>query len=173
MVMVLGGMAPLFLLLAIRGNTLLPEWWSEVVFISFAVVPNALMGFRFLIAKRDKDERPLVVGSSQDHRAHLITYLFAMLLPFYRQEFSAVREMAALGVALVFIVFLFWHLHLHYINIIFAVRGYRVFTISPLGSNNPYEGKDDFVLITKRQNLSSGEQVVAIRMTDSVYWEQR
>ena len=51
-------------------------------------------------------------------------YLFAMLLPFYSQDLGSWRYLGASFAALAFIVFLFWHLNLHYMNLLFAALGF-------------------------------------------------
>ena len=73
--------------------------------------------------------------------------------------------------ALTFIVFLFWRLNLHYMNLFFALLNYRVFTVSPPKDNNPHTGREPFVLITRRQSLSPGDHCVAYRLSDTVYLE--
>lgn len=118
-------------------------------------------------------KRELVVGSAEDHRDHLLVYLFAMLLPFYPIDTGTWRDFAALLSALSFVVFLFWHLNLHYMNLIFAIGGYHVFTISPPEDGNPLSGRMTQVLITPRVSLVSGEHIVAYRLSDTVYFEAR
>jgi hypothetical protein len=113
----------------------------------------------------------MVVGSAEDHRDHLLVYLFAMLLPFYAVDLATWRDIAAVLVALGFIIFLFWHLNLHYMNILFAVFGYRVFTVSPPTDDNPLSGKSPQVLITQRSTISPGERLVVYRLSDTVYIE--
>jgi hypothetical protein len=81
------------------------------------------------------------------------------------------RDLAALLVALGFIVFLFWHLNLHYMNVLFAALGYRVFTIYPPSDGNPLSGKISQVLITRRVDLSTGQHVIAYRLSDTVFFE--
>ena len=120
---------------------------------------------------RLQELRELVVGTAEDHRDHLLVYLFAMLLPFYSLEFATWRDLAAMIAALGFIVFLFWHLNLHYMNLLFAVLGYRVFTISPPRDGNPLSGKLSLVLITRRTAVPAGERLIAYRLSDTVYLE--
>jgi len=98
-------------------------------------------------------------------------YLFAMLLPFYSIDLRTWRDLAAMLAALGFIIFLFWHLNLHYMNILFAARGYRVFTVYPMADGNPLSGKTTQVLITRRVTVSPGERLVAYRLSDTVYLE--
>jgi hypothetical protein len=96
-----------------------------------------------------------------------------MLLPFYPIDTGTWRDLAALLAALGFVVFLFWHLNLHYMNLLFAIRGYRVFTISPATDDNPLSGRTTQVLITPRVSILSGEHIVAYRLSDTVYFEVR
>jgi hypothetical protein len=79
------------------------------------------------------------------------------------------RYFASSLAALAFIVFLFWHLNLHYMNLLFAALGYRVFTVYPPDDNNPLSGKGSLALITRRVTLSAGERLVAYRLSDTVY----
>ena len=94
-----------------------------------------------------------------------------MLLPFYTVNLRDCREFAATLLALLFILFLFWHLNLHYMNLLFAIKGYRVFTVTPdptdrIGSPAP------FVILTKRIALPEREQIKAYRLSDTVFIEK-
>jgi len=100
-------------------------------------------------------------------------YLFATLLPFYREEIANYRDLLAMCAALGLIVFLFWRLNLHYLNLFFAIARYQVFTVSPPADENPYTGKESFVLITQRRQLREGEKFVAFRLSDAVYLERQ
>jgi hypothetical protein len=135
------------------------------------IVPNVFLWLRIRVAKKLQDKRDLVIGSAENHRDHLLVYLFAMLMPLYPIDTGTWRDLAALLSALAFIVFLFWHLNLHYMNLIFAIRGYRVFTVSPPRDANTLSGKDSQVLITPRVTLLSGERIIAYRLSDTVYFE--
>lgn len=169
--MVLSGLSPLFVLLAIRGNDLVPDRWFTAGCVLIALLPTAFLCLRINRARSRKDVRALTAGATEDHRSHVLVYLFAILLPFYRQELDSVRDFAAMLVALAFIVFLFWRLNLHYMNLFFALLNYRVFTVSPPQDNNPHTGREPFVLITRRRSLSLGDQFVAYRLSDTVYLE--
>lgn len=169
--MVLSSISPLFILWAIRGNNLIPDLYFSGFCVIIVVVPNVLLLWRERTAVKLKEKSEKVVGSAEDHREHVLVYLFAMLLPFYTVNLSAWREMAATLVALAFIVFLFWHLNLHYMNLIFAARGYRVFTVYPPEGDNPIAGRNSFVVITNRSTLKKGERLVLHRFSDTVYME--
>jgi hypothetical protein len=171
LLMVLSSVSPLFILWAIRGNRLVPDRYFVGFCALMVVVPNAFLWLRIRTAKKQSDKRELVVGKADDHRDHILVYLFAMLLPFYSEDLGSWRDLGATVAALAFIVFLFWHLNLHYMNLVFAALGYRVFTVYPPADGNPLTGKSRQALITRRVSLASGDRVVAYRLSDTVYLE--
>lgn len=171
LLMVLSSISPLFILWAIRGSSLIPDRWF-IGFCAFMVlVPNAFLWLRIRTAKKQADKRELTVGAADDHRDHILVYLFAMLLPFYSEAIGTWRDLGATVAALAFIVFLFWHLNLHYMNLLFAALGFRVFTVSAQADGNPLSGKTKQALITRRVSLASGDRIVAYRLSDTVYLE--
>lgn len=171
LLMVLSSISPLFILWAIRGNGLVPDRWFIRFCALMVVVPNAFLWLRIRTAKQQADRRELTVGTADDHRDHILVYLFAMLLPFYSEDLGSWRDLGATVAALAFIVFLFWHLNLHYMNLLFAALGYRVFTVYPPADGNPLTGKTRQAVITRRVSLASGDRIVAYRLSDTVYLE--
>jgi hypothetical protein len=171
LLMVLSSISPLFILWAIRGNSLIPDRYFIGFCALMVVAPNAFLWLRIRTAKRHADKRGLTVGTADDHRDHILVYLFAMLLPFYSEDLGSWRYLGASFAALAFIVFLFWHLNLHYMNLVFAALGYRVFTVYPPADGNPLTGKIRQALITRRVSLVSGDRIVAYRLSDMVYLE--
>ena len=170
--MVLSSLAPLFVLMAIRGNSLIPEVYFGATCLGFAVLPSLFLWCRVRTAIRDDDVQALRTGPTEDHRSHVLVYLFATLLPFYREEISSCRDLLAMCVALGLIVFLFWRLNLHYMNLFFAAAGYQVYTVSPPDDGNPHTRRERFVLITRRAQLEEAQRVHAYRLSDSVYLEK-
>jgi hypothetical protein len=173
LLMVLSSISPLFILWAIRGSKLVPDSYLLSFCAVMVILPNLFLWLRIRAAKKQQLQRELVVGSAEDHRDHLLVYLFAMLLPFYPIDTGTWRDFAALISALAFVVFLFWHLSLHYMNLLFALRGYRVFTILPPTGDNPISGRTSLVLITPRTSIPSGERIIAYRLSDTVYFEAK
>ena len=171
LLMVLSSVSPLFILWAIRGNSLIPDRWFIGFCTLMIVVPNAFLWLRIRTAREQADKRDLTVGTADDHRDHILVYLFAMLLPFYSEDLGSWRYLGASFAALAFIVFLFWHLNLHYMNLLFAALSYRVFTVYPPADGNPLTGKTRQALITRRVSLASGDRIVAYRLSDTVYLE--
>lgn len=171
LLMVLSSFFPLFVLWALRGSNVIPKPWFTVSCLLLAVLPTAALYYREYKARKNHDKRELVAGTSDDHRSHVLVYLFTILLPFYHQDLATLCDMLSMILALAFIVFLFYRLNLHYMNFLFALRHYQVFTVTPPDDGNPHSGKEKFVLITKRQRLSPGERFHAYRLSDAVYIE--
>jgi hypothetical protein len=192
LIMVLGSISPLFILWAIRGtcqvsnapcqvmNTsgqmpkescLVPNLYFVIVCCALIVLPNVFLLGRRWTARKHKDAREIVVGKAEDHRDHLLVYLFAMLLPFYATNLTNWREFSATVVAVCFIVFLFWSCNLHYMNLLFAIMGYRIFTIYPPDDGNSLSGRESVVLITRRATVFQGERILSHRLSNTVYWE--
>ena len=171
LIMVLSSLSPLFILWAVRGSPSVPDRYFIPICLLFALGPTLVLLRRIRLAKRANDCQTKVIGKVDDHRDRILVYLFAMLLPFYTVNLKDGREFAATVVALVFVVFLFWHLNMHYMNLLFALRGYRVFTVTPK-TDNQYNSAASFVLLTKRVALVEGEQIEVYRLSDSVFIEK-
>lgn len=171
LLMVLSSISPLFILWAIRGNNLIADEYFVGGCALMVIAPNLFLWLRIRTALKQNDKRNITVGTADDHRDHILVYLFAMLLPFYSEDIGTWRDFGATLAALAFIVFLFWHLNLHYMNLLFAFRGLRVFTVYPPADGNPLTAKTRHALITRRVSLATGEQVTAYRLSDTVYLE--
>ena len=171
LLMVLSSISPLFMLWAIRGNSLIPESYFVGFCALMVVVPYAFLWLRIWVAKKQNDKRDLAIGVAEDHRDHILIYLFAILLPFYSERLKTWRDFDATLAALAFIVFLFWHLNLHYMNLVFAILGFRIFTVFSPEDSNPITSKSRQVIITRRVSLASGDRLVAYRLSDTVYLE--
>jgi hypothetical protein len=173
LMMVLSSMSPLFILWLIRGNDLVPDIYFVTGCAILATIPSAVLWLRIHIATKQGDKRELVVGSAEDHRDHLLVYLFAMLLPLYSENSDTWRELGALTAALAFIVFLFWHLNMHYMNLLFAAMNLRVHTVYPPIVGGNIGGQTPYAVITHRAVLSSGDRLVVYRISNTVYLEAR
>ena len=171
LVMVLSSMAPLFLLWAVRGSSLIPNYYFIPGCLLIATVPTLLLLLRIRIAKSTNDCQVKSVYRADDHKDHILVYLFATLLPFYTADLQSYREFGATVLALAFILFLFWHLNMHYMNLLFALQGYRVFTVTP-DSQDMHSGKAAFVILAKRTALVEGQKIETYRLSDTVFIEK-
>lgn len=171
MSMVVASLSPLFLLWAVRGIPRISDWVLIPTCIGLIIVPNLVLLGRLFFAQKSNDIQPKTVGTAEDHRDHLLVYLFALLLPLWDASLGDARNIAAALVALVFIIFLFWHLNLHYMNLAFALFNYHVYSIHPPKSAGV--GSDEvFVLISKRTSLPEELEISAYRISNHVFWEK-
>jgi hypothetical protein len=171
LLMVLSSTSPLFILLAIRGNNFVPDRYLLPFAAAMVLLPTFFLWLRIRTAVNSDDKKILTIGEAEDHRDHLLVYLFSMLIPFYPIEIATWRDLIALSTALCFIIFLFWHLNLHYMNLLFALAGFRIFTVIPPANQSSASGRHSFVLITRRTALSESEELTAYRLSDTVYVE--
>lgn len=170
MLMVVSSLSPLFLLWALRGAPPVPDCYWIGGCLAMALLPNLALLWRWRIAKRRNDHRAIVVENARDQSDHLLVYLFAMLLPLYSVNLVNIREIAAVVAAFVFIVFLFWHMNLHYMNLIFAVLNYRVYTVQMSVTGTTHVST--VVLLSKRLNPPAAGQITGLRLSDTVYVEK-
>lgn len=169
--MVLSSFTPLYILIAIRGLEPFPGINVWGVCGTLAILPN--IGLLMAIHRAKKlGKHPKTIGNSVDHKVHALSYLLAILLPLYQQAITSLQEFTAMVLALAIVLFLFFNLHLHYINIFFAIAGFRIFTVYPPPCDtNPLSGNDMYVLITKRTHLPQCSTVFAFRLSNTVFIE--
>lgn len=165
--MVVSSLAPLFVLWAVRGINPIPDEWLITSCVLLIVIPNAILLARLWIARRRHDKKTISIVTADDHRDHLLVYLFAMLIPLFESNVGNPRDSAATAVALILVIFLFWHLNLHYMNILFALFGYRVFTVRDA------EDTHLLVLLSQRSSLPRGTKLHAYRLSNTVFIEGR
>jgi hypothetical protein len=171
LLMVFGSLAPLFVLWAKRGVSPIPERYWIATCLLLAIVPNLVLVWRWRTAKRRGDHRLIVVVAARDQSEHLLVYLFAMLLPLYTANLASEREFLSVAAAFVFIIFLFWHMNLHYMNIVFAILGYRVYTIEMASPQGPTKGS--VILLSKRDAPPpTGASIDGLRLSDTVFVEK-
>ena len=172
-ILVVSSMGPLFALWGIKGATAIPDLYLIPACTLVVVLPLVFLWWRFRTAKKNNDTRRLVTGRIEGYGHQILTYIFAMLLPFYRQDIATLRDVLAIGAALLFVVIIFWSLNLHYINIIFVLGGYRRYLVHPPDDGNPFSGTQALVLVTRRASLSMDESIIAYRISNTFLWERR
>lgn len=171
LLMVVSSLAPLFMLWAIRGAPPVPDCYWISGCLTFAIIPTLVLILRWRTAARRHDHRVVVVTAARDQSDHLLVYLFAMLLPLYTVNLTSPRELYAVAAAFIFIVFVFWHMNLHYMNVGFAVIGYRVYTIEMTRPGTVQ--RHSIILLSKRISPPpSGTQIDGLRLSDTVLVEK-
>ena len=169
--MVMVSFTPLFLLIAIRGNDVVEDEWTWLVCSLMMVIPASFLTWRMVLVWRSDANDEIVVGEIEDSRSHVLGYLFATMLPFYRSSIDQWRDLIALAVALSFILLLFWCLRWHYVNWLLLVLGYRIYTITPPEDPAGLGRRTPWVVITRRVRPLAGERFRAKRVSETVYWE--
>ena len=165
LMMVVSSLTPLFLLWAVRGMQPVPDRWLIWTCAALITIPNFTLIVRLKLAIMRGDMRTIDVERAEDHRDHLLVYLFAVLMPLFDANIGRARDSAETILALAFVVFLFWHLNLHYMNVFFAIAGYRVFTIHGPGDPQP------MVLLTKSSAVDASRKIHAYRLSNTVLIE--
>ena len=208
--MVLSSLAPLFLLMGVRGNHLFPDLYFVTTCLALAVLPSLFLFWRIRLVRRIDDTRVLTTGKpgagkpgpgspgagspgagSPDTaltQARLVpvalAYLFVIMLPFYGEKIETYQDLVAMIVMIGIVVFFFWRMNLHYLNLCFEVLGYRVFVVQSPGDekapynrpacNRPAWGRlENFAILTRRKRLPKGEEVIAYRLSNTVYMEKQ
>ena len=169
--MVMVSFAPLFLLVAIRGNEVVDDRWTWLACSLLISIPLALSLIRMTLVWRNDATEKIVVGEAEDSRSHVLGYLFATMLPFYRSSIDQWRDLIALAIALGFILLLFWCLRWHYVNWLLLALGYRVYTVTPPKDPDGLGRRTPWVVITRRTRPLAGERFYAKRVSDTVCWE--
>lgn len=172
--MVVGSLSPLFILWAIRGAHGIPDKWWIGFCIAFVAVPNLVLYARWRLAHVRNDHRVIIVQTAKDQSEHLLVYLFAMLIPLFGVDLGGTRDTIAVLVAFGFILFIFFHMNLHYINILFALFGYNVFTVEINTSTAPgaQTTSKSVVILSKRTSIAPSTQIDGIRLSDTVLVEK-
>lgn len=174
--MVISGMTPLFLLWGIRGTKAIPDVYLWSICGVLIIFPNVFLLIRIWITSYRDDTRKIFVQSASDRSEHLLVYLFATLLPLYDANLGDNRDILAVCFAFIFIIFLFWHMNLHYMNLVFALFGYRVFTVEAVTdlskSDEPEKYHQTFVVLSKRHVIRPNETLDGYRLSDTVIMEK-
>lgn len=171
--LVLSSMSPLFLLWAIRGTDLMPEWTFWTVCSVLFVAPNLFLWTLILRARNKKIQRTIEVGETDDRRQDLISYLFAMLLPFYAVDLSSWRNFAATVVAFLIVVVLFTSLNLHYMNFLVALTGYHCFQVRTPETEHTTSSATSFMVVTKNPRIRRGTSLTGYLISSTLLLEVR
>jgi hypothetical protein len=169
-ILVLACMSPLFILLAIRGMGSIPFVFYFPACLFFAIAPNLYLLYRIYIAKKNNDRKNITIHAHSDNKDQLLTYIFAMLIPLYQASFSSINDLYAALCALIFVIYIFYHMELYYMNFWFALFDYRVLTIEADPSTSIFSTKH--VLITKKKTIIKDSTITPLRITDFLLFDK-
>lgn len=165
-VLVWSSLSPVFLLWAIRGVEAIPDRFWIPACLTLFVLPTAIIYLYFRRAKRSDNVKTIDIDESHDQREHLLTYLFAMLIPLFDVNLGGIRDILAVAFALSLVIFLFWYMRLHYMNLIFAIWRYRIYTVE--AKVGTADQPKTFVVISRRHHLSKDATVTGYRLGGNV-----
>lgn len=172
LILVWSSLSPVFILWAIRGVDQIPDrYWVPICFALF-LLPTLVLALILKRARASDNSQTVKVTGAKDQREHLLTYLFAMLIPLFDVNLGGVRDIAAVAAAFIFVLFLFWHMRLHYMNLFFAASGYRIYTVEVVGTKSGKDGTKNtyktFAILSKRHQIESGEMLEGTRLGGDV-----
>lgn len=169
-ILVWSSLGPVFLLWAIRGvDALRDSVWIPLCLALFAL-PNIFLWLIFRRVRKNENTKTIDVERASDQREHLFTYLFAMLIPLFDVSLGGARDVAAMMLAMIFVMFLFWYLRLHYVNLIFAIWGYRIYTVEAKVGIGDGQGSRlvTYAVISRQHHLPSDSILTGYRLGGNV-----
>lgn len=171
-VLVWSSLSPVFILWAIRGVDPVSDWvWAPICGFLF-LLPTFIIWLFIIRAKSNQNTKTVTPKSAKDQREHLLTYLFAMLIPIFDANLDGYRDLTAIFTALGFVVFLFWHLRLHYMNLIFAIFGFRIFTVEAVSGTTRADRDGQrlatYAVLSKRHHIPSDVPLTGWRLGGNV-----
>ena len=165
LLLVWSSLSPVFLLWAVRGISAIPDKYFVPGCLVLFAAPSALLLAFWRLAIKSQNVRTIDIYTCEDPKDHLLTYLFTMLIPLYQTSLGGVRDLAAAASAFLLVVFLFWHLRLHYMNLIFALAGYRIFTVEGLpGLGAANAETATYAIISRRTAIPTGKPLTGYRL---------
>ncbi len=162
--MLLSSLAPLFILVGIRGlDNFINYGLLWIIIGLLLIIPFSILLLRVYLAKKNDDKYTVNIQGNRLNKEYLFTYLFTVLLPLYSVTVTNEKEFFAILFAIFFVVFVLWNLNLHFINIFFAFNGYKVYTLPRQESS---------ILLTTRNYLDDKlKTITAHRLSNSVFIE--
>ncbi|EGQ9180260.1 hypothetical protein NI392_16085 [Vibrio alginolyticus] len=166
LMMVIGSLSPFFLLSAIKGSDIIDDLTLIGICSLLIIIPNSLLYLRITSARKANDIRTFTVKKLSDNREHLLVYLFAVLVPLYQASLDTWRDIGLIIVVLGFVVFLFMHLNLHYMNFVFALKGYKIYTLET--EEAPWR----IALLSTKDSIEIDTKQHLLRLSNTVYIEK-
>ena len=175
-ILVWSSLSPVFLLWAIRGvDEIQDRYWVPICMVLF-LLPTFILWWILRQASKVENTKTIHISSAKDQREHLLTYLFAMLVPLFDANTDSMRDLTAVSLALIFVMFLFWHMRLHYMNLFFAMWGYRIFTVeAKVGTTEKDRKHDRFVtyaVISRRHFIPNDDALTGYRLGGRVLFDK-
>lgn len=165
-ILVWSSLSPVFILWAIRGTKAVDACIFTVACLVLFLAPTLVLWAFWARAVANDTVRDIKVLKAEDPKDHVLTYLFAMLIPLFQSNLDDLRQLAVAVVAFGMIMFLFWHMKLHYMNFVFAVLQYNIFTVkvdAGVSASGP-KPPSTWVVISRRAAIREGEILTGYRL---------
>jgi hypothetical protein len=175
-ILVWSSLSPVFVLWAVRGvDAIQDQYWIPIC-VGLFLLPTLILGWILRQARKAENTKTIQISSAKDQREHLLTYLFAMLIPLFDANTDGMRDLTAVSLAFIFVMFLFWHMRLHYMNLFFALWGCRIFTVeAKIGTTEKDRKRDRFVtyaVISRRHFIPDNEALTGYRLGGRVLFDK-
>jgi hypothetical protein len=168
--MILASLSPVFLVWAIVGMDKISDWYFISSCVLAVAIPHLIIFRMISVALKTRTEKQITIETAKDAKEHLLTYFMPLVLPVMAVTFSTWRGFAATLFLFSIMAFASWHLRVFYINVFFALFGYRIFKITQ--PENPLSHSiDERILISKRTQLDKGTVLSAVNLGGNVYYE--
>jgi hypothetical protein len=169
--MVLVSLSPLFILWAIAGVKDIPDNYLVAICIALAVLPGLLILLREQIASREKDLKVIEIHRATDDSANVLVYLFTIAVPLFSVNLDSMRSKFAMLGLVVFVIYMYLHLRLFFMNPLYAIRGYRVFTVEPPQDGDGIGTRETLIVLSRRRILAGKVKLTTLRLSDTVFLE--
>ena len=166
--LVIASLSPVFIIWAILGNEKIPDIYFIPTCLLFVLIPHFVILSRIRVAKKEKNFSTIKIHSAKDCKEQLLTYFLPLILPLMAVSFQSWRVFAATMVILAIMAFASWHLGIFYLNLFFALFGYRIYQIN----NNECQSSNQ-VLISKRSCIHSGKTIKALQLGSNIFYEHK
>jgi hypothetical protein len=175
-ILVWSSLSPVFVLWAVRGVDAIHDLYWIPICVFLFLFPTLILRWILRGARKAENTKTIHISSAKDQREHLLTYLFAMLIPMFDANTDGMRDLTAVSLALIFVMFLFWHMRLHYMNLLFALCGYRIFTVEvKIGTTEKDRTSDRFVtyaVISRRHFIPDEDDLTGYRLGGRVLFDK-
>lgn len=167
--MILASLSPVFLVWAIIGMEKIEDRIFVPTCLLLVFIPHLFIIRRINVGLKTRSEKKITVETAKDSREHLLTYFMPLALPIMAVSFSSWRGFAATIFLFLIMAFASWHLRVFYVNVFFALFGYRIFKITQPPSEISHS-LDERILITKRIQLDKGDTLITVNLGGNVYY---
>lgn len=171
-IFVIATLTPLFILWSLKGVKGIPDIVLWTLTLSIVALSNGIVFLRWQSAKRQNLLVQSKVIEATDHREHLVVYLLAVLLAMYGISAESFRELSGVIFILLLIILLFWFSNLHYLNIVFAIFGYKTFTVTRKHEDSSERSTSKVVVLTKRAWIEAGDLITCYRLSHDIWIEK-